>query len=506
MLSNVRVVTLLTIIAQVAAFVRTAIMAYIFGASSVVDAYNLALVAPVMTAGIISGWVQSGFVGRYMERLTHSAESAAQFRTAMWQLLLLIGAALALVMVLSRSLIAGTLVPANTAATLRLTEAALLIAAWSLPLNIVSDYIGLVLNCHGRFAAAASAPVLNALFSAGALWLWPTRDMDALVISLLLGGAVQLCTLLIALGRAKLHFVWEVLRLSDDVRMTLRLALPIMPAVVFSNGTTMIIQLTCARLGEGAVAIYGYASRLHGAATQVLIIGISTVLLPRFAALIARNESNEIVRLLWRIGRASLMICVFVAAGVGVLGTPVVLTLLGRGHFDHALGERVGQAWLLLTLSLFPFGLATFFAKLYQAKLRPQLLSMSSLVALIATTVACLVGYRISGLSAVLLAPLGAQVCVLAFFLACFRREFGHGGLFPRRFQSILRCVIWTAPSVAVDLLLQHFLPFANSTAGVLLRGALFTGLFVASAKLGGGQRWVLNTEPATESACPNRT
>ncbi|CAB3637986.1 murein biosynthesis integral membrane protein MurJ [Trinickia soli] len=501
MLNNVRMVTLITILAQVAAFVRTAIMAYIFGASSVVDAYNLALVVPVMIAGIVGGWVQSGFVGRYMERLTHSAEAAAQFRTAIWQLLLVIGASFALVMVVSRSLIAGTLVPANTITTLQLTEGAMAIAAWTLPLTVVSDYMGLVLNCHGRFGAAAAAPVLNAMISAGALWLWPTRDMDALVMSLLLGGAVQLGTLLLAMRRAQLHFVWEFLRLTDDVKATLKLALPIMPAVVFSNGTVMIIQMTCARLGEGAVAIYGYASRLHGAATQVLIIGISTVLLPRFAALLARNESSEIVRLLWRIGRASLMICVFVAAGVGVLGTPVVLTLLGRGHFDHVLGERVGQAWLLLTLSLFPFGLATFFAKLYQAKLRPQLLSMSSLVALIATTACCLFGYRVSGLSAVLLAPLGAQICVLAFFLWCFRREFGQGGLFPRRFESIARCVMWILPSVAVDLVIQHVLPSANSTVPVLFRGAVFTALFVASAKLGGGARWVLNTEPA----CPSR-
>ena len=500
MLSHVRVVTLITILAQVAAFVRTAIMAYIFGASSVVDAYNLALVVPVMVAGIVGGWIQSGFVGRYMERLAQSDDAAAKFRTAIWQLLVLIGATLALAMVASRSLIAGTLVPASTVTTLQLTEAAIVIAAWSLPLTVVSDYMGLVLNCHGRFAADAAAPVLNAVVSAGALWLWPTRDMHALVMSLLLGGAVQLCTLLVAMRRARLGFVWERLRLDGDVRATLKLALPIMPAVVFSNGTTMIIQMTCARLGEGAVAIYGYASRLHGAATQVLIIGISTVLLPRFAALLARNESGEIVRLLWRIGRASLMICVFVAAGVWVLGTPVVLTLLGRGHFDHALGERVGEAWLLLTLSLFPFGLATFFAKLYQAKLRPQLLSMSSLVALIATVASCLLGYRLSGLSAVLLTPLIAQICVLTFFLWCFRREFGQGGLFPRRLESAARCLMWILPSVAVDLAIQHVLPSANSTPLVLFRGAVFTALFIASAKFGGGARWVLNTEPA----CPS--
>jgi putative peptidoglycan lipid II flippase len=502
MLSNVRVVTLISILAQVAAFARTAIMADIFGATNVVDAYNLALVVPVMIAGVVGGWLQVGFVGKYTERLAHSPDDAKRFRTAVWQVAVMIGVALGVLMMLSRPWVAGMLVPANSSATLRLTQSAIVVVAWSVPLTIASDFMALMLNCHGRFASAAAAPVFNSVVSAVALWLWPTRDLDALVMSLVVGGAVQIGVLVVALRNARIGFSWERPRLTDDLKTVLKVALPVMPAVLLSNGTAVAIQMTCARLGEGAVALYGYASRLHGAVSQILIIGISTVLLPHFATLLAGDKRNEIVRLLWRGGRVALMTSTFVVAGVWILGKPVVFALLGRGHFDHALVDRVADAWLLLTFSLFPFAFGMFFARLYQAKRQPRLLSMSSLVSLIATSGCCLIGYRLSGLSTVLLAPLVAQICVLAYFLFCFRRDFGQVGLFPRRIESLVRCAMWTVPSVATDLVIQHVLPSPNLFAAVLLRGALFTGLFVMTAKLGGGIQWILNTD----STCPNRT
>ena len=43
------------------------------------------------------------------------------------------------------------------------------------------------------------------------------------------------------------------------------LALPLLPAMMLGNSAAAIIQFRMAELGEGMVAIYGYASRLHNA-------------------------------------------------------------------------------------------------------------------------------------------------------------------------------------------------------------------------------------------------
>lgn len=495
MLGKAGIVSLFAILSQLVAFIRTAIMAFLFGASSVVDAYNLALVVPVLLSGVVGGWLQAGFVGRYMTLRQHNEADAVHFSIAIGRMVLVIVAVLALAIFTFREPLASMLVPPASLGTRQLTEAALSVVAWSLVPTVLADFLGLILNCHGRFLAAATAPVVNAMVAAVALWLWPHHDLEALVQTLLLGWLAQMIVLAVAYKNAGLKFVARCPDMSDEIRTTLRLALPILPAVLFSNGTTVVIQLACSRLGEGAVAVYGYASRLHGALSQIMIVGIGTVLLPHLAGMLARQQRSQIGLLFQRLGRATMLGYAFILAGVFLLGDATILTILGRGKFDAALASAVADVWTILTVSLLPFAFATFLAKLFQAMQQPVLLSWSSLIAIVVTALVCYVGGNIDSLAVLVAAPLFAQLTVLGFFLACFRREFGPIASFADVFTAFARCALLVLPSMAVDVALNHLVSEHTSAWFLLLRVVLFIGIFLFAARVNRFQRWILQEE-----------
>src|SRR5260370_24240119 len=84
MLRSTRTVVLLGIAVQIAAFVRTAIIAAALGASPDVDAYNLGLIAPSFISTVIGSWLQMGFIGRYTSLVTTGeAILAAAYRGRM---------------------------------------------------------------------------------------------------------------------------------------------------------------------------------------------------------------------------------------------------------------------------------------------------------------------------------------------------------------------------------------------------------------------------------------
>jgi putative peptidoglycan lipid II flippase len=492
LIQNARIVSVFTLLSQIVAFARTAIIASVFGVSTLIDAYNLSLVVPTLLAGVISGWMQVGFVGRYIECRRDTNEAAAiAFRTAMGGVLVAIAVAAALTMLISNEPITAMLVPASSASTRVQAGAALQIIAWSLVLITFSDYLGLILNCHGRFVAAAAAPIVNALVSAGLLLVWHQKTLETLVWTLMLGWIAQLVVVALACARAGLwEFAWRRTA-GDDVKSTLQLALPILPAVVFSNGTLVVINVFCSHLGEGAVAIYGYASKLHGALTQVIIVGIGTVLLPHLASLLADGQREQIELLFRRIGRATMLISVLVMAGVIMLGQPVIMVLLGRGRFDAATAASVNSAWTILTLSLFPFALATFFAKLFQAMRQPVLLSISALVSLVATTVACYFGQSFLGIRGVMLAPFVAQVSVLVYFLVVYKKKFGDAGFLPEWARAAALCVAMVVPSCVIDWLVRGYLDPLGRELAFGLRAVLFVGVFAAVVKLSGAFNWI---------------
>lgn len=467
-------------------------MAFLFGASGIVDAYNLALVVPVLLSGVIGGWLQAGFVGRYMALCQEPGPAAAHFRTAIMGMVFVIALILSIVIFVLRDILSGILVPEASVVTRQLTESALVVASWVLVPTVMADLVGLILNCHGRFFAASAAPVANAVVAAFALWLWPEHDLAALVDTLMLGWFAQVCVLALAYKRVGLRFVTKPNEMAGEVRSTLRLALPVLPAVFLSNATAVVIQVSCSRLGEGAVAVYGYASRLHGALTQVMIVGISTVLLPHLAGMLASREHSKIGPLFWRIGRASILMYAFILAGVVLLGEVTIVTILGRGQFDAALAVKVRDVWLLLTLSLLPFAFSTFLAKLFQAMQLPVLLSWSALISMVVTAIVCSVGSGANSLAIVVISPFLAQLFVLAFFLSCFRGEFGRIASVGDGLHALLRCALLVAPSVIGDLVVRQFGAVGADAMMFVVRATLFVGLFLLVAKLNRVPNWLL--------------
>jgi peptidoglycan biosynthesis protein MviN/MurJ (putative lipid II flippase) len=70
MLQSARTVMLFGIAVQVAAFLRTAIIAAMLGTSLDVDAYNLGLIAPSFISTVVGSWLQLSFIGRYTTLVT----------------------------------------------------------------------------------------------------------------------------------------------------------------------------------------------------------------------------------------------------------------------------------------------------------------------------------------------------------------------------------------------------------------------------------------------------
>jgi len=240
MLRSTRTVMLLGIAVQIAAFVRTAIIAAALGASPDVDAYNLGLIAPSFISTVIGSWLQLSFIGRYTSLVTTGEASlAAAYRGRMLVLVLCLALAFASLCFLLPERIMALFMPNGQTAMIASAAAALRLSGLILLPIIVGDFIGLILNSHGRFFAAALAPLINALVSVLGLSLWPSLNLSALVWTLLLGSIAQCFVVVAALWRMGLSFPIETSVAKREVHTTLMLALPLLPAMMLHACTVL---------------------------------------------------------------------------------------------------------------------------------------------------------------------------------------------------------------------------------------------------------------------------
>jgi putative peptidoglycan lipid II flippase len=497
MLRSTRTVMLLGIAVQIAAFLRTAIIAAALGASPEVDAYNLGLIAPSFISTVIGSWLQMSFIGRYTSLITlGEADLAAAYRGRMLVLVLGLALVFAGLCFLLPERIMALFMPAGQTAMIAAAAAALRLSGLILVPIIFGDFIALILNSHGRFVAAALAPLINALVSVLGLSLWPSLNLSALVWTLLLGSLAQCLVVVAALLRMRLSFPIETSVAKGEVRTTLMLALPLLPAMMLGNSAAAIIQFRAAELGEGVVAIYGYASRLHNAIAQVLVIGLSTVLLPHFAALWSRGEKTEITILFRRLARSTILLVAYLTLGIYLMGETTVRILLERGAFDAQHTQQVGWLWTLLSLSLFPLAFGTFIAKFCQAVRGAGSILVSGIISFAVTWSVAWFGASAASLSVVTCAAAASFAATCYFWLFWLGRRVQTVPILKDIGIALFRMGLILVPAVAVERWSSLHTNGLSDTLGLLVRGSLYSLIVLLLLIVTRSHLWFLARRP----------
>jgi peptidoglycan biosynthesis protein MviN/MurJ (putative lipid II flippase) len=247
-----------------------------------------------------------------------------------------------------------------------------------IPLNAVGEGLGYMLAMRDRYAIAAAAPIVNALFGSALLVLWPEGGLLNLALGTVIGLALQVTICLVGLARTK-FYLFGSLPARDELRQEwremARLSAWIFPGVIFANMTATLPITLIAAYGEGAVSAFGYAWRFHQFAIHLLVMAVSPVLLSHISNLVAIGDEDRLRRLLGKGLWFSLITGVSVAVVVGFFGQSI-LSVIFQGRFDDIAASRVSGYWLWLSIALAPALLGNIYAKVWQARGMAGLMSL----------------------------------------------------------------------------------------------------------------------------------
>lgn len=336
LLKSTGVVGLMTLVSRVLGFVRDILMAALFGVSAATDVFFVTFRIPNLFRRLFAeGAFAQSFVPVLTE--TRTLRTPEEVR--------------ALVDVVAGTL-AGVLLIITALAVLGAPLVLLLFAPgfadqpekfalgvellrWTFPyllLISLTAFVGGILNAHGRFGAAAFNPVWLNVCMITAAWFF-APSVEALAISVLVAGLVQLLFLLPSVARLGLlpHPRWGW---SDpQVRRIIVLMVPIMIGSSASQFSLILDTIIASFLpGDGNVTWLWWGDRLMEFPLGIFSIAIATVILPSLAAQHARQAPAAFSATLdWGL-RMVLVIGVPAMLGLLLLAGPLVSTLFQHGR------------------------------------------------------------------------------------------------------------------------------------------------------------------------------
>ncbi len=339
----------LTLVSRVTGFARDIVLAAVLGAGVAADAFVVAQRLPNHFRALFGeGAFNVAFVPAYSASLEKDGPAAARrFSAGIMALLsvvllLVVGAAITFTPEVVRLLAPGFAdEPAKFDLAVALTR---ITFPYLLFISLVTLISG-VLNAHGRFAAAAGAPILLNLSVMAALavsFAFPSAA-HAAAWGVTLAGLLQL--LLVAADARRASVLPGFAVPSGDGR-TRGFFKALGPAVAGSGGVQIAMfadTIIASLLPTGAVAALYYADRIYQLPVGLIGAAAGTVLLPAMSRLVAAENPAAAHAMQNRAFGFSLALSAPFMAAFLLVPDLIMRGLFMRGAFDDAAARLAGE-------------------------------------------------------------------------------------------------------------------------------------------------------------------
>jgi putative peptidoglycan lipid II flippase len=359
LLRTLAAISSLTMVSRVLGYVRDFLIARIFGAGLMTDAFFVAFKIPNLLRRLFAeGAFSQAFVPILAEakNRTGPQETKALIDAIATVLFLVLVVAAALGMAAAPLIVYVTAPgfasePEKYATTVQLLR---ITFPYIVFISLVALSAG-ILNTWNRFSVPAITPtLLNVAFIVGAVFFADHFEPPVLVLAwaVFIGGALQLAYQVPFLARLGLLPRWRLDLSHPGLRRVLLLMVPAAFGVSVSQVSLLLNQIFASFLPTGSVSWLYYADRLMELPAGVLGVALGTILLPSLSKYHASANTAEYSRLLdWGL-RITVLLAVPSAVALAVIALPLVTMLFQYGRFGAEDAWMTRQALVAYSVGL----------------------------------------------------------------------------------------------------------------------------------------------------------
>jgi len=344
-----------TLASRILGLVREIVTAAWFGASGVLDAFNVAFTLANLARQLLAeGALSASFVPVFSRVLADRGRKAAEglARQAFTVLLAATGLAVLAGIVLS-PLLVGIMAPGFDPVK---TSLAVSLTRWMFPFLLFVSLAALamgVLNSMGSFLVPALAPALsNLVYIALVLLAASSWGVWGLAAAVLAGGACQFALQWGWTGKMGVSLLPAKPDLRDpDLRRMLSLFLPYAAGLSLNQVNPVLSRMLASFLQEGAISVLNYANRVIQLPLGLFVIAVSQAVLPQLSR--CSSDSVDEFREIMRDSlRFALFVVLPVTLGMILVSREIVHLLFFRGAFGEWAWEGTARSLAMYSVGL----------------------------------------------------------------------------------------------------------------------------------------------------------
>lgn len=355
-------ISLATGISRILGFIRDVILAKLFGASGLTDAFFVAYRVPNLLRELFAeGAVSAGFVPVFTEYLNrHGREEARRLAGVVFAFLFSVLMIICLLGILFAPFIASLVAPGFISdnekfmLTIKLIR---IMFPFLLFISLAALCMGVLNSLRSFFIPALAPAFFNLAIIVSALLLAPRFHIPILAIGIgvTAGGAVQYGVQMMDLLK-KDFSLRPVFSFSHPaLKKIALLVLPVVAAIAATQINVFISNIFATYLPEGSATYLYYGIRLVLLPVGIFGIAMSTAVLPSMSEQAAKGDINTLRETFSFSLRLVFFMSLPAMAGLMALSYPIVNLLFQRGEFTYEATRGTVYALLFYSAGLWAF-------------------------------------------------------------------------------------------------------------------------------------------------------
>jgi len=355
-------ISIATLLSRVSGYIKDMILAKLFGASGLTDAFFIAFRIPNLLRELFAeGSTSAAFVPVFTEYLVKGGEEEAKrVASIVFTFLLTVISVICLVGIVLAPYIVRVIAPGflsdheKFSLTVRLTQ---IMFPFLLFISLASLCMG-VLNSLRSFFIPALAPVfLNLTTIVFALFISPRLSVPllAIAIGVSIGGMMQFAIQLPSLIRKGVAFRFILLFSHPALKRMLILLMPAIAGMGVAQINIFLSTIFVSYLPDGSATYLYYAMRLIHFPIGIFGVAMATAVLPTLSRFAIKGEIESLRETFSFSLRLLFFITIPAMAGLIALGEPIVNLLFQRGSFSYDATRGTVYALFFYSIGLWAF-------------------------------------------------------------------------------------------------------------------------------------------------------
>ncbi|MCL8208485.1 MAG: murein biosynthesis integral membrane protein MurJ [Actinomycetia bacterium] len=353
-------IVLITLASKVTGFLRTVVLADVYGATCLTDSYMAATVYPnTLFAGINSA-LATTFIPLYTEiRERRGRASAYDYANTVFTVLFLALVALMGIGFVTALPVLPLYVPgwvgkacAGTSQIQLTLELTWVMLPTLLFIGLAAVQTG-ILQAEADFGPPAAVGIpQNLLLIAVVLGLAGRLNIFAAALGTLVGGSSYVALQAVALRRHGFRYRPRLAWRSPELARMGRMVLPVFLSTFVGQAGYIVDRILASTLAPGSISALSYAALVNNVVLGIFVTALVTVMYPTLARYTAHADYAGFLDAIRRALGVLALVTLPVAVGTAVLRLPVVEVVFERGAFGAQAAAQTAYALVFFAVGL----------------------------------------------------------------------------------------------------------------------------------------------------------